>query len=186
VIRWYFAQTEIDFEENGKTGSVPGDSFIVSDELLETIRAFVAQRPGTSRITKTEVLGEAHFDLPGVYAMGQPMTLLSLGDSAVLSVPSGDVRPMLNHLRKAPIERLHDNTPICSVGGFLRWLILTPSERDRLVAVMEAAVDGADQNAKEFWAHRESPSELLRRAQGISKEEWAEMHGKDPADGEVA
>ena len=182
---WHFVQTTLTGTEDGRTFSVPGDSFVVSEARLEALRAFFELRATpacTCTIADTRVMApgtEVSFDLPGMY-MQQPESSIAF-DGLAVEIPISDVGPYLRILRAAPEEKMGD-VVIYSMAGHLRWWIFSPEERERMLAALEAAAPDADAQAKAFWAKRESPAEVLRRANatalGIDEKELPELGGR--------
>lgn len=100
------------------------------------------------------------FELPGIVTMGRPLETFRF-DGMVLVVPCEDVaclRIMLDESEPRVFEYEGQQITYHKIHGYQRCLVLSPSQREELSAMLAAAEPAATARGWEF----ESRNELLR------------------------
>lgn len=147
-----------------------GMGHAVSDELLAAVRDDMERQNPPGLLQEVREVREIGLELGGACMMHRPLEDFVLDDLAIW-IPSEDLSLLLRQWRSAPA--------VISLGQvfhrFVSWpwkcLALAPSQREDLLALLDARVDTAERRAVEFYASRESPQESMRKYyedQGLS------------------
>ena len=118
--------------------------------------------------------GGVMFDMPGMIRVDRPMEAIPfLGTT--LHIPSEDIATISGQLSDLPrrMFKCADGSPgypYFKLHGFLRCLVLTPSQRTLLLRLLQERVADAEAKAKSFYADKAPMSQVLREvAAHVSK-----------------
>lgn len=108
-----------------------------------------------------------HIDMPGMIAMTRPIEVFEMGGLRI-NIPSEDVAAFLIDVDKLKVRHGADGSDYYKLHGFMRALVLSPSQRTMFRALLVGRVPTAERRASEFYAVNMLPSEVLRQAAAAS------------------
>jgi hypothetical protein len=140
------------------------DGVIADETLAPLIKRYYASRgftPSHWRTGDLRIDDVCHFDFPGMVHVDRPYEVMEVAGLR-LEIPSEDIGALHRKLEKAPPDELEGVT-FYGVLGFMRWLLLTPAQRDTLLTSLRQIAPAAEARAAAFYATRETPNETLHR-----------------------
>jgi hypothetical protein len=111
------------------------------------------------------VVTEWGIDMPGMINAKRPNELFNFC-GLKFEVPSEDVASFILALEKLPPRSFGKQT-YYKLHGFMQCVVLTKTQYNEMLRLLRGRVQIAERRATEFWAEREAPSEMLKRAQGL-------------------
>jgi len=108
------------------------------------------------------------FDLPGVICADRPKEQISLA-GLDLRIPCEDVVEMLAKLRTLPERYFANGRRYYKLKGYLRCVVLTANQRQKLEVELANRALSAEQKAELFYADCETPGEVLASASKVAR-----------------
>lgn len=98
-----------------------------------------------------------YIDMPGMIAVDRPDSTFDL-DGLEISIPCEDVVDFIHKLKSLSLreERYY------KLHAFHRCIVLTPTQRDVMLQILEELYPQAEAEALAFWSNRLLPSQMLR------------------------
>lgn len=147
--------------------------------MIADLRKRTLDEGRTFEITKLEHLNarppkpstvHVFFDLGGLMYTNAPREIVDV-QGLRLRIPSDNVASMISNLDALPERRFANGAAYYKLHGFMRAIVLTPTQRDLFLAELRKRLPDAEQRATAFYAERDVPSVMLRKAN-------AKAHGK--------
>lgn len=126
---------------------------VVSDDLVHDIEMelhdrAVADGNDTCTFLIVDQTDEAHYDLPGMMMTTRKLRALDV-EGLQLRIPSMDFEDILSTVRLLQERKLPDGRPYYKLHGWRFCIVLTPAERQALIAAMEAQLADVEAEAED-------------------------------------
>lgn len=127
-------------------------SHIVCEELEPLLIAEMTARAPEYAIEKVEDHVSDGINMPGMIITTRPNETFDF-DGLELEIPCEDVVSFVSKLKHQAVRHF-GRVPYYKLHSFLRCTVLTPGQRDRLIALLEERAVVAEQKADAFYESR--------------------------------
>lgn len=103
------------------------------------------------------------FDLGGLMYTNAPREIVDV-QGLRLRIPSDNVASMITILTELPERRFANGASYFKLHGYARAIVLTPTQREVFLADLRKRLPDAEARATAFYAERDVPSVMLRKA----------------------